>query len=262
MTDAPDVLSLRTTVHGVGFDALTELQVVDRIVAASLSGRGGVVVTPNIDILRQAVDGGQAQTLVARADLVVADGMPIVWASRLGGTSLPERVTGADLVKTLSTAAADTGLSVFLLGGDFGVAERARDRLVRLNPRLRVAGTHCPPLGFEDDELQLALIDRLLTATRPDIVYVALGFPKQEALAERLRQRFPSIWFLGVGGAFSMLTGDVSRAPRMVQRLGLEWLYRLAQEPTRLFRRYLVLDLPFAARLLSSSLAVRLRRRR
>jgi N-acetylglucosaminyldiphosphoundecaprenol N-acetyl-beta-D-mannosaminyltransferase len=197
------------------------------------------------------------RALVEQADLLTADGMPLIWASRLQRTPLPERVSGSSLVRTLPAAGAGSGASVFLLGGDPGVAETAAAQLRDSCPAVRIAGTHCPPLGFEDSPGDLAAIEGALERSRPDVVFVALGFPKQEQLILRLRPRFPTIWFVSCGISLSYLSGDVKRAPLWAQRLGLEWLHRLAQEPRRLARRYLVEGLPFFAQLLASAMRQR-----
>jgi exopolysaccharide biosynthesis WecB/TagA/CpsF family protein len=172
--------------------------------------------------------------------------MPLVWASRLQGTPLPQRVAGSDLISSLSAAAASQGRSVFLRGGDPGTAERASTILRDRYPQLRVAGTFCPPLGFEKDEAELARVAEALKKAQPDIVYVALGSPKQERLIDRLRRVLPRAWWLGVGVSFSFLCGEVRRAPLWMRKWGLEWVHRLLQEPRRLFRRYIVVGLPYA----------------
>jgi N-acetylglucosaminyldiphosphoundecaprenol N-acetyl-beta-D-mannosaminyltransferase len=250
----------RITVDGIDFDALREHEVVAHVVEALSAGRGGVVVTPNVDILRQ-LRTPAVGALARDADLVVPDGMPIVWASRILGTELPERVTGSSLVWSLSRAAAADGRSVFLLGGAPGVAERAGQHLVADIPGLRVAGHACPPLGFEKSEVELERLRAQVRAAAPDLVFVALGFPKQERLSYLLRQDLPGAWFVGCGGTLTMVAGHVSRAPEWAQRSGLEWLHRLAQEPGRMARRYLVDDAPYAVGLLVRSLLTRRRRR-
>jgi N-acetylglucosaminyldiphosphoundecaprenol N-acetyl-beta-D-mannosaminyltransferase len=184
--------------------------------------------------------------------------MPLLWASRLQGTPLPERVAGSELIYTLTAAAAEAGRSVFLLGGNPGAAERAGEELRRRNPTLKLAGTRCPPFGFEKDSASVDEITGALEAARPDVVFVCLGFPKQERLIERIRARLPTAWFLGVGISLSFVCGDIRRAPRWMQRIGLEWVHRLAQEPTRLFRRYVLHDIPFAFRLIVSAAGKRL----
>lgn len=245
---------------GVDFDALTEDEVTATILEAVAAGRGGWVLTPNLHILQQIDRSEETRELVRDADLVLADGVPVVWASRLQGTPLPETVPGSSLIYSLSAAAARRGASIFLLGGNPGVAEVAAQRLSEVCPGLSVAGTLSPPFGFEDEPEQLLRIRGALQAARPDIVFVGLGFPKQERLIAMLRPHLPTTWFLGVGIALSFAAGTVRRAPVAVRRLGLEWLYRVIQEPGRLYRRYLVQGLPFAARLFARVLVDRVRR--
>lgn len=250
---AADSVDLR----GVRFAALTEAQATDWILARCRSGAGGWVSTPNVQQLRSISRDPSLRELTATAALTVADGMPLVWASRLQGTPLPERVAGSSLVFSLARAAARRGVSLFLLGGDEGVAARAAQRLRVSVPGLTIAGTHYPPLGFERDARERAVISQRLARTRPDLVYVGLGFPKQERLIAQLRDEFPEIWFLAIGASLGFLSGDRARAPRWVQRLGLEWVHRLALEPRRLFRRYVVEGVPFTLRLLAVSAARR-----
>lgn len=246
---------------GVRVHALTERQTIDRVLSELDSGRGGWVVTPNLDILRRCVREAAMRDLAHKATLVVPDGMPLIWASRLQGEALPERVAGSTLVLTLSDAAARAGRSVFLLGGAPGVAEQAEGALRERFPGLRVVGSHCPPMGFEKNEEQMLVIERALRAAAPDIVYVALGSPKQEQLIDRLRGHFPAAWFLGVGISLSFLCGEVKRAPRWMQRIGLEWFHRFTQEPRRLARRYFVDGVPFAIELFARSALARFTRR-
>jgi N-acetylglucosaminyldiphosphoundecaprenol N-acetyl-beta-D-mannosaminyltransferase len=253
--------------HGVRLHAISEKKTIDHILDELDAGRGGVVVTPNLDHIRRARRDLSFGALVAEADLVVADGMPLVWASKLQGTPLPQRVAGSDLISTLSGAAARRGKSIFLLGGVPGAAEGAAKVLKQLNPQLNIVGTHCPPLGFENDEREMRAIMTALAAAAPDIVFVALGSPKQEFLIQRLRgdSVLPRAWWLGVGISFSFLCGDVQRAPRWVQKCGLEWVHRLVQDPKRLFYRYVVVGIPFGAAMMSRAalrgIPARLRRR-
>jgi len=242
--------------RGVQFHALTEAQCIEYILNELRGGRGGVVMTPNLDHLRRCGVDMSYRALVAEADLVVADGMPLVWASRLQGTPLPQRVAGSDLILSLSGAAAREGRSLFLLGGAPGSAEGAAKVLRERFPNVKIAGIHCPPIGFEDDERQMAMVVEALEKARPDIVYVGLGSPKQEKLIQRVRRYVPGAWWLGLGISFSFLCGEVQRAPRWIQKLGLEWVHRLVQEPRRLFKRYIVHGVPFAGRLLGRSAAV------
>lgn len=244
----------RIELLGVAIDAVRESECVEHVLREIAAGRGGWVVTPNLDHLRRLVNERGYRELCAGADLFVADGMPLVWASKLQGTPLPERVAGSDLISSLTRGAARAGRSIFLLGGDPGTAEAAARILVERNAGLVVRGTACPAPGFEKDESSLRALRTQLVDAQPDIVYVALGSPKQERLIAELRPILPRAWWLGVGISFSFVTGDVKRASPLVRRLGLEWLHRLVQEPRRLFKRYLVHGIPFALRLLGASL--------
>ncbi|MFF3438023.1 WecB/TagA/CpsF family glycosyltransferase [Streptosporangium sp. NPDC002721] len=247
---------LRRRVHvaGVAVDPMTESEVVDHVVAALKRGEGGHLVTPNVDISRTVARDPQARRFVERADLAVADGMPLVWAARLLGTPLPGRVTGADLIWSLSEAAAFYRHPVYLLGGPRGAAAQAARELVNRHPKLVIAGVGTPPYGFEDDPETYARVRDAVIAAAPRLVFVGLGFPRQERLIASLRRDLPGTWFLGCGSAIAFAAGTVRRAPTWMRRGGLEWLFRLTREPGRLARRYLVDDLPYALRLLTVSL--------
>lgn len=254
---APPTRYLRLT--GARFAAVTEADAVRRIVDAATTTRGHWTITANLDHLRRYRQEPVAKELIDDADLVVADGMPLIWASRLVGASLPERVTGSNMIWSISEAARSRRQSVFLLGGNPGVAERAAEILVERYDGLDIAGTMCPPLGFEHDAQELERIQRRIAKTAPQIVFVALGFPKQDLLIKRLRQVLPHASYIGVGISLSYITGEVPRAPSWTHTLGLEWLYRLLREPRRLVRRYLLEGVPFAVRLLGSAICHRVR---
>ena len=256
---AADLPAIR--LHDVRLHAITEKQAIEHILDELDAGRGGAVVTPNLDHLRRYTRDLSFGALVSEAELVVADGMPLIWASRLQGTPLPERVAGSDLISSLSAAAAQRGRSIFLLGGMPGTADGAAEVLTKASPNLNVVGTHCPPFGFEEDAAEMDRIIAILSAAKPDIVFVALGSPKQEYLIQQIRQILPHAWWLGVGISFSFLCGQVRRAPRWLQKIGLEWLHRLLHDPKRLFHRYVVVGIPFGASLMTSALMRGLARR-
>jgi N-acetylglucosaminyldiphosphoundecaprenol N-acetyl-beta-D-mannosaminyltransferase len=252
----------RISLMGMKIDHLTEGEVVAAIGDSLSEGRGGWVITPNLEHLRRYRSDEGLKEYFERADLVLADGMPLVWASKLKGTPLPARVAGSDLIWSLSMEAARRGRSIFVLGGTREAGWEAARRLQDRCPGLRIAGMVYPPFGFEEDPRAMDQIVETLEALEPDIVYVGLGFPKQELVIGHLRDRFPQTWFLGIGISIGFVGGQVARAPGWMQRMGLEWLHRLAQEPRRLGRRYLVHGLPFAARLLlHGALSRRLRAR-
>ena len=244
-------------IMGLPFDQLDQ-QTLIRIVLEGLRARnGGWINTANLDILRQFTENSESRKLVLAASHRVADGLPVVWASRVAGTPVPERVPGSDLVLSLPEAAAQAGVSVFLLGGNPGVAAAAAGRLRARYPGLQSVESYCPPFGYEDDPQELDRIKEALRRARPALVLVGLGFPKQEKLISWLRYELPQTWFVGVGISLSFLAGEQPRAPAVLQRLGLEWMHRLWHEPSRLFRRYVVQGLPFGLRLFAWALAHR-----
>lgn len=247
----------RIRLAGLAFDPLCEAEVVGRIIDQSRSGRGGYVVTPNIDICRQVRRDRKAADLIGGAALVVPDGMPLVWASRLAGQRLPERVTGSSLIFTLTRAAARAGRSVYFLGGPPGVADLAAANLARAYPGLRVAGTDAPPAGFDSSAAGIAAVRGRLVDAAPDVVFVGLGFPRQEQLIAAVCKALPHAWFVGCGAAIGFAAGTLARAPRWMQQAGLEWAFRLLVEPRRLLGRYLH-DIPYASALLARSAIRRL----
>lgn len=248
----------RVEVMGVSFTNLSEAEAVDHIVSSLESGRGGYVVTPNVDILRKVARDGALAQAVEQAHLVIADGMPAVWASRWQGTPLLGRVAFSEMIYPLARAASARGLPFVLLGGEEGVAEDAADELLRHVPGLEIAATYAPPLGFEHDRNELSVLTEILDRSQPAIVVCAFGCPKQELLMAELSPRFPSTWFVGAGGTLTILSGQTPSAPGWMRRTGLEWTHRLRLEPRRLFRRYVIDDIPFAIRMFALSAVKRI----
>ncbi|BBH66124.1 hypothetical protein ACTI_28090 [Actinoplanes sp. OR16] len=317
----------RVHLDGTGIDRITEDEVVAVVRDALTRGQGGRIITPNVDILRRAAADPRVRRHLDDADLIVADGMPLVWASRLGGAPLPERVAGSSLIWSLSRGLGRDGRSVYVIGGTpagadrriggtsgrvaagapsrpseprtattrapgaerapagrvsgaergaatrasgaerapagrvsgaergaaarVSGAERAAARLAAESPGLRIAGAVSPAFGFERNEAGYARFRAEVIEAAPDLVFVGLGFPKQEIVIDRLREHLPSTWFIGCGAAVNFVAGDVHRAPRWMQRTGLEWAHRLGVEPRRLAGRYLRHDAPYALRLLA-----------
>jgi N-acetylglucosaminyldiphosphoundecaprenol N-acetyl-beta-D-mannosaminyltransferase len=239
-------------------DAVSSQEAVGRIIDSS---DGGCVLTPNLQHLRAHRRSAAVRGAFRRCELVVPDGMPLIWASRLQGTPLPGRVAGSDLVWSLSQAAAHRERTLFLLGGAPGTADDAAAELRRRFPGLGIAGTHCPPPGFERSLPAVEEIRARIAAARPDLIYIGLPLAKQLLVMDSLRETVPDAWQIGLGISFSFVTGDVRRAPAWAQRTGLEWLFRLSQEPRRLGRRYLVEGLPFFFGLMASSARSRADRR-
>jgi N-acetylglucosaminyldiphosphoundecaprenol N-acetyl-beta-D-mannosaminyltransferase len=236
----------RVRIGQVEIDSLTFDEALDRIAELVDRGEGGAVFTPNVDHVVKAETHPEFRRAYSRADLCLADGMPIVWASRLLGSPLPEKVSGSDLVLPLARLAAERRWRLYLLGGAPGVAEAAGEEMAR-ELGVRVVGTDSPVVDADggmqhaDDALER------LRAARPDLVLVALGAPKQELWSDRFRRRITPAVAIGVGGSLDFITGRVRRAPAWMSRAGLEWLFRLAQEPRRMWRRYLIQDPRFVA---------------
>jgi N-acetylglucosaminyldiphosphoundecaprenol N-acetyl-beta-D-mannosaminyltransferase len=227
-------------------DAVTFAEALDRIEALVSAGRGGAVFTPNVDHVVKAEHDPELRAAYAAASLSLADGTPVVWASRLLRPPLPEKVSGSDLVVPLAERAARRGWRVYLLGGAAGAAERAAAALASRHGT-NVVGTEAPVVTLEPrgDATSRAIVERIRGA-RPDLVLVAFGAPKQEIWIHRHAAALRPAVAIGVGASLDFLAGAVPRAPAWMSRTGLEWLYRLGREPRRLWRRYLVEDPEFA----------------
>ena len=240
MTPPPAIDLLGINVHNLSFDAA-----VARIVAMCREGRPRYVVTPNVDHVMQVRRSEELRRVYAEADLSLADGMPLVWAARLLGQPLAGKVSGSDLFEALCREAWRHDLAVFLLGAAPGVAEIARAQLEMRHPGLRIVGVMSPRLDADGTSPDQALITARLAETRPDLLFTAFGTPKQELWMARHHRALGVPVSIGVGASFDFVAGVQRRAPRWMQHAGLEWLWRLAHDPRRLWRRYLVDDLPF-----------------
>lgn len=205
-----------------------------------------LVVTVNVDQALNVADDREVAEAFSSADLRLADGFPVVTLSKLLGTPLPARVTGADLLPAVCARAASSGCRVVILGGAEGVPEQAARRLRAAHEGLDVVVALSPPLGFENDADEDARVLQAVVDAHPDIVFVCLGSPKQELWVWRRRHQLPPAVYLGVGAAVDFAAGTTRRAPQLAQRAGLEWLWRLVHD-RRLARRYLVRDPRFVA---------------
>lgn len=243
----------RTSVHGVQLDRIDRVGARAVLRTFLMDGRRHQIVTVNVDFIRIADSDTEYRNVLNSADLAVADGMPVVWLSRLTGARLPERIAGIDLVEDICSAAADAGVGVFLLGAGPGVAGEAARALQIRHPRLRIAGTMTPPIAPPSPAGDAAMVDAIQAAGRC-VVLVAFGAPRQDRfISENLRTLDMPIG-IGVGGSLDILAGRIVRAPSWMHGMGLEWLWRLAQEPGRLWRRYLLGDIPLVAKILAGML--------
>jgi N-acetylglucosaminyldiphosphoundecaprenol N-acetyl-beta-D-mannosaminyltransferase len=234
------MIQVPAIVLGVPIDSYNMSGVIERLAELIELGRSKdrthQVATVNLDFLVNALADPDIMTILQQAELNLADGMPLVWASRLLGTRLPERVAGADLVPLLAQASEQHGWRIHLFGAAPGVADRARSLLSDRHPGSRITSDAGPFIG--DLEEPDAAIIASIRAVDPDVLCVALGNPKQERFIAAYRGALGCPVMIGVGGSLDMLVGDKRRAPKFAQRVGAEWLFRAAQEPGRLGRRY------------------------
>jgi N-acetylglucosaminyldiphosphoundecaprenol N-acetyl-beta-D-mannosaminyltransferase len=237
----------RISLFGITIDNVTMAQARERI-RRLLEQRNGrhYVVTPNVDHIVRLYKDAAFRRVYAGAALVIPDGMPLIWASRPLGRPLQARVTGADLLPSVCEMAASSGRSLFLLGGREGVAERAARNLQARYPGLRIAGTYSPPMGFERDRAEDQRTVERINRARADILAIGLGSPKQELWIARHQRELQFGVALCIGAAIDFAAGVLKRAPQWMQHHGLEWLWRLMQDPKRLCKRYLVDDMAFA----------------
>lgn len=222
---------------GVPFDQVTTAQVLQIIDEMIASRRPHLLATANVDFLAQVQRDEDLQRVLVEADLVVCDGTPLVWMSRLLGDPLPERVAGSDLVPLLLAAAAAQGHRVFFLGGRDDVLTEAGKKILQRWPTLEIAGMYSPPFA-PLEKMDHAGICRRIRESEADILFVAFGCPKQEKwLALNYKDAGAPV-SIGVGATIDFLAGKVKRAPVWMRKSGMEWLYRAAQEPKRLAGRY------------------------
>src|SRR2546421_1513993 len=222
---------------GVPFDSVTTAETLEIIARMIESGEPHYIATANVDFLVQAQEDVELRRILFDAHLVLCDGTPLIWASRLLGNPLLERVAGADLVPLLLRVAAEKGYRIFFLGATEESCTQAVTRLRKLHPALVIADHYSPPfnklLEMDHDEIK-----RRILAAKPDLLFVSFGCPKQEKWIAMHYRSLGVPVSAGVGATIDFLAGTVKRAPVWMQRVGMEWIYRLAQEPRRLFKRY------------------------
>lgn len=233
----------RVSLFGVPFSDISFDELCSTVESCVREKKFCCVVTPNVDHVCRFHRDADFRKAYLNADIVLCDGTPILWASRLLRRPLREKLSGSDLVFTMSEFAARRALSVFLFGAAEGVAELAAQRLKKAYPGLRVAGVYSPPFGFMKDPRLIGESVRIVRDAKPDICYVALGAPLQEFWIQNHGVQCDVPVMIGVGGSLDFAAGRLRRAPVWAQNAGVEWVWRLIQEPRRLWRRYLIEDL-------------------
>lgn len=243
MAELFEGLPVRVKVMGVPIDPWTMAQTVEatsRVVEAEGFAH---LIGVNADKLLQMRDDSWMDACVRRCEVVNADGASMVMAARRLGVGVPERVAGVDLMRELCELAESRGYGVYLLGAKAEIVKRAADALAEKYPRLRIVGYRDG--YFRNDELDSVVSE--VSATRPAIVFVGITSPKKERLIERFRELETTGAYVGVGGTFDVISGDIPRAPAWIQEANLEWLFRMVQEPGRLAKRYMVGNVRFMA---------------
>ncbi len=229
----------RVELFGLRIDNLTLPESLDRIEELIRAGPTHQHVVVNVDKVVKSHRDPALRQAILECDMVNVDGQPVVWASRLLGQPLKERVAGIDLFQALIRRCAERGYRVYLLGAEQEVVADVVRVLQAREPKLVVAGWRN---GYwapaEEEQVAVAIRD-----ARPDVLFVAISSPKKELFVNRWKSTMQVPFVMGVGGTFDVVAGRVRRAPRWMQRVGLEWLFRLLQEPRRMWRRYLVEDM-------------------
>ena len=221
--------------------AVTLAESIDHILQRIDLKSGGFVVTPNVDHVCLAEEDPALVSAYADAFLSIPDGMPLIWMSRALGLPIKEKVSGSDLVEPLLEKGAKKGLRVYFLGASERVNQKAKAILEARYPGLQVVGYDSPMIDLKKLDDQAPVVAKMKAAD-PQLLLVALGCPKQELWMQRFLPALPGVVGLGIGASLDFIAGELQRSPAWMSRVGLEWLYRLFQEPKRLAHRYLVRD--------------------
>ena len=213
-------------------DNLTMKEAIQKIDELASNKKPSYVVTPNVDHIVKIESDNEFKQVYNEADLILTDGMPLIWISKLKGSPIKEKVSGSDLFPEVCKLAAEKGYKIFLLGAAEGVAAKAAVNLKLKFNGLNIVGTYSPSYGFEKslDEIN-------------NIISVGLGAPKQEKFLYKFKERLNVPVSLAIGASIDFEAGNINRAPKWMQNSGLEWLYRLLKEPKRMFKRYLIDDI-------------------
>ncbi len=222
---------------GLPISNVTMAEAVTRIERAILGGGHHQIATANLDFARNALRDAALQRVICDCSMVLPDGAPMLWASRLFGKPLKERVTGVDLIPELARLSSRKGYRIFFLGSNETTSKVAQDVLVERFPGVKIVDRYAPPVASLEAMDHDAILKRVRSAA-PHILLVAFGNPKQELWIHRFREELGVPVLIGIGGSLEMISGTVRRAPAFYRKLQLEWFYRMAQEPTRLLPRY------------------------
>ncbi len=228
---------LNTYVNNVSMEET--IQAIENMIATN---KKSYVVAINVDVVIKIENDKYLKKIVDEADMVLVDGQPLVWISKWHKRPVKAKISGADLVPELCKEAAQKDYSIFIIGGKDGIAERAKENLEKKHSNIKIVGTYAPPFGFEKDIIELEKINKMISTTHPDLLIVCLGCPKQEKWIYENYKNYNAKVSICAGATVDFLAENVKRAPKWMSNHGLEWLYRVTQDPKRLLKRYLVDD--------------------
>lgn len=228
---------LNTYINNVTMSETVE--VIEQMIAAN---KRSYIVAINVDVVMKIEDDPYLKKVVDSADMVLVDGKPLVWISKMHGKPLKAKISGSDLVPLLCEVAAEKGYKIFIIGGKDGIAAQAKEKLESKHPKIQIVGTYAPPFGFEKDEKELNDINQMISDAKPDLLIACFGCPKQEKWIYENIGKYDAKVSVCAGATVDFLAGNVKRAPHWMSEHGLEWFYRFLQEPKRMFKRYFVDD--------------------
>lgn len=229
---------MRIKFLNIHVDNLTMNEAIEGIDKLICERNHSYIITPNMDHIVLIENDDLFKEVYDHADLVLTDGKPLIWISKMLGNPIKEKVSGSDLFPRICDLAAENGYKIFILGAAEGVADKAAEKLSNKLPTLDIVGTYSPPFGFEADKNEVDEIVTMINAAKADILAVALGSPKGEKFIYRIRDKIDVAISISIGATIDFEAGNVKRAPKWMSDCGLEWLYRISQDPGRLVKRY------------------------
>lgn len=234
----------KVNLFGIDIHNMTMNEAIQKIDEMIRKNEKGYIVTPNVDHVVKLQKDDEFRKVYGSASLVLTDGMPIVWGARLAGKRIVERVSGSDLMPGVCKYAWENGKSIFILGAGPGVALKAAESLKKRYDGIKI-DTYSPSYGFENNKEENEHILHMINEAKPDILFVGVGAPKQEKWLYNNLDKLEVKVGLGIGASIDFIAGNIRRAPKWMQKSGLEWFYRFVSEPGRLFRRYFIEDMAF-----------------
>ena len=234
---------MRQKFINTNIDNITMTEAIEKIKGFVKSNKYNYVVTPNVDHIVKIEYDEEFREIYKNADLILADGMPLIWISKIKGNKIKEKISGSDIFPKVCEVSSENGYKLFLLGAAEGVASKAEENLRKKYKNIDIVGTYSPKYGFENDDEEILKIIKMINEAKPDILLVGLGAPKQEKFIYKYKDRLKVPVSLAIGASIDFEAGNIKRAPVWMQNIGLEWFYRFLKEPRRLFKRYFIDDM-------------------